>query len=184
MNRSNRRPLADRIRPPHNRALGLIVAVCLLCSLQARPIAGSRARPDPPDGCCRRLERLTFERINQERNLRGLSRLRLDGHLTKSARWHSQDMRDRRFFDHVNPDGYSPLERSVLAGLRRARRVSENLGISYGMGDPVSSVVEGWLRSPGHRRNMLDPKARYTGVGVARTPQGVLYFTQVFADRL
>jgi uncharacterized protein YkwD len=44
-------------------------------------------------------------------------------------------------------------------------------------------AVSGWMKSKGHRRHILDPVFRETGVGVARGSDGSIYFTQMFLDR-
>jgi hypothetical protein len=43
-----------------------------------------------------------------------------------------------------------------------------------------SEGVEGWLKSPGHRRNLLDHQATQSGVGVALRSEGTYFFTQIF----
>ncbi len=40
-------------------------------------------------------------------------------------------------------------------------------------------VVDGWLHSPGHRRNIMGD-FRLTGIGVAEAANGMIYFTQIF----
>jgi uncharacterized protein YkwD len=129
------------------------------------------------------LELLTVELVNQERIARGLRPLVIQPGLTEVARGHSQDMAERRYFSHTNPDGYTVAERARLAGVRRARRLGENLGIIKGVGDPVGVSVRGWMQSPPHRQHILNKRYKYTGVGIAQAVDGTLYFTQVFADR-
>jgi uncharacterized protein YkwD len=69
-----------------------------------------------------------------------------DGGLAAVARAHSEDMRDRRFFDHVNLDGFDPFERASQAGLS-AR--AEN--IASGQQD-AAEVMDDWMNIAGHRR--------------------------------
>jgi len=127
----------------------------------------------------RELEERTEAAVNAERERRGLPALRPSEALRGVARSHSEDMATRGYFDHVSPDGDRPEDRVVGGGLR-FRRVSENIAMSAGADDPVATAVEGWLRSPGHRANLLDPEVLESGVGVAVGDGGRIYFTQLF----
>jgi uncharacterized protein YkwD len=81
--------------------------------------------------------------------------------LTCSARLHSLDMFERGFFDHVNPDGDDPGARIEAAGYDWST-YGEN--IAQGYGSPAE-VVDGWLDSDGHCRNMMAPDFTELGVG-------------------
>jgi len=129
------------------------------------------------------LEQRTFESVNRERTAQGLPALQIDNHLNRAARRHSQDMAERRFMSHTNPDGYGFVERARLAGVRRVREMAENLGMHRGNSDPIANVVQNLMNSPGHRKNLLNRRFKYTGIGVVRAADGTLYFTQLFADR-
>lgn len=129
------------------------------------------------------LEQSTFERVNQERVSRRLPPLQKNDHLTRAAREHSRDMAERDYLGHTNPDGYKPADRARLAGVRRARHIAENLGKHRAHTDPVAAIVQGWMNSPAHRENILNPRFRVTGLGVVRATDGTIYFTQLFADR-
>ncbi len=63
-----------------------------------------------------------------------------------------------------------------------ASTIGENVARNRGYDDPVAIAVEGWMKSRGHRRNILG-KYDVTGVGVAEANDGTLFFTQVFAAR-
>ena len=102
-----------------------------------------------------------FELTNQEREKQGLSKLVWDDALAQVALVHSKDMNDRKFFDHNNPDGKSPFDRMKQAGLQY-RRAAEN--IAAGQTSP-EEVVAGWMNSPGHRANILNPDLKLLGVG-------------------
>jgi uncharacterized protein YkwD len=59
---------------------------------------------------------------------------------------------------------------------------AENVSATQGYDAPAPAAMRGWLASRGHRTNM---EGRYdiTGVGVARSPTGKVYFTQIFVGR-
>lgn len=101
--------------------------------------------------------------------------LRMDTALRCAARLHSQDMIDRDYFDHVNPDGEAPWDRMDDAGYNW-RSAGEN--IAAGQRSP-ESVVAGWLDSDGHCANIMSGGFTEIGVGVALNGNSP-YWTQVF----
>ena len=58
--------------------------------------------------------------------------------------------------------------------------VSENIAYGYSSG---SLVVSAWMKSPGHRTNLLSSKMRYIGVGAVRDKKGVWWVSQVFGRK-
>jgi uncharacterized protein YkwD len=117
--------------------------------------------------------------VNRVRARHGLQPLQPLPALITAARGHSEDMVQRHYFDHVDPEGRRVADRVTAAGVSWSK-VSENLAMNSGMEDPVARAVEGWMDSPGHRANILDPKVTHTGVGIAEDGGGYT-FTQVFA---
>ncbi|MEM7414647.1 MAG: CAP domain-containing protein [Gemmatimonadota bacterium] len=87
------------------------------------------------------------------------------------AREHSQDMIDRSYFAHDNPDGHSPFDRMASAGLTYSR-AAENIAYGY---PTAEAVLDGWLNSPGHRRNIENCNLTEHGVGLVGT-----HWTHVF----
>lgn len=81
------------------------------------------------------------------------------------ARAHSQDMVDRDFFAHTNPDGESPFDRLTAAGIAYSR-AAENIAFGY---STAEAVLEGWLDSPGHRANIERCSLTHHGVGIVGT---------------
>ncbi|MCF6509011.1 CAP domain-containing protein [Blastococcus sp. MG754426] len=111
--------------------------------------------------------------VNAERARSGCDPVAADDGLAAVARAHSAAMRDRGFFDHVDPDGLDPFDRADRAGVT-AR--AEN--IARGQADPAA-VMTSWMGSPGHRANILDCGLTRLGVGVA-TGSGGPWWTQLF----
>jgi uncharacterized protein YkwD len=114
--------------------------------------------------------------VNEERAGHGLGPLRANGLLIQAAREHSQDMIDRDFFDHVNPDGLAPWDRATTLGYPTTF-VGENIAAEYAS---PQAAMDAWMNSPGHRANILDPN--FTEIGVGRKDGGSMgvYWTQVF----
>ena len=111
--------------------------------------------------------------VNEERAAAGCGPVSADGGLASVARAHSDDMRDRAFFDHVNPEGLSPFDRADDAGVD-AR--AEN--IARGQVD-AADVMNSWMNSAGHRANILDCGLTRLGVGIAEGGGGP-WWTQLF----
>jgi uncharacterized protein YkwD len=108
------------------------------------------------------------------------SPLKLSPALGNAALVHSLDMATRDYFDHGGADGSTPASRVTRAGYAW-RVVGEN--IASGVPTPEEAVA-GWLQSPGHCQNLMDP--RFTDMGVAymvnaKSPSVILW-TQVFAQ--
>lgn len=99
--------------------------------------------------------------------------------LGEAALAHSRDMAARRYFSHRAKDGSLPADRATRAGYAW-QRVGEN--IAFGQSTPDEAVA-GWLDSPGHCANIMNPGFTEMGAayGVAAEQRsGIVYWTQVF----
>ncbi|WP_188931130.1 CAP domain-containing protein [Puia dinghuensis] len=113
--------------------------------------------------------------VNQHRRSIGLRPLEANSYMSSVALEHSRDMLSGRTpFGH---DGFR----------NRVDRIRKKLGPVSLAGENVASgpmsareVVDGWLHSPGHRRN-IEGDFRYTGIGLAFGRDGNIFFTQIFA---
>lgn len=123
------------------------------------------------------------ELTNIERRKAGLPALKYDPALAAAAEKHSVDMAMRDYFDHEGADGSSPSERVSATGYEWSF-VAENI---HGGSDTPEEAVKSWMNSPGHRKNILNPKAQEIGVGyyyLANDGGDIKdkhYWTQVFA---
>jgi len=106
--------------------------------------------------------------------------LTLSGALGGVALGHADDMAEHDYFEHQDLTGHSPADRVRAVGYRE-KRVGEN--IAYGP-KSVEEVVQGWLDSPGHCENIMDPKFAEMGIAYAsgRTGRHGLYWVQVLAE--
>ena len=106
--------------------------------------------------------------------------VRLSATLSAVAARHARDMADYQYLEHRDLRHHSPAERVKAAGYSE-RLVGEN--IAYG---PVSTaeVIAGWLNSPEHCENLLNPRFKTMGIGYAqgRGTQHGLYWVQLLAD--
>jgi uncharacterized protein YkwD len=98
--------------------------------------------------------------------------------LGSAAETHSRAMANHNFFDHKDRDGRTPGDRAELAGYA-GQQVGEN--ISAGQ-DTVRKVVDGWLASPGHCANLMNPQYHELGAAYAVDPKSDagIYWTAMF----
>jgi len=100
-----------------------------------------------------------LERVNQERAAKGLPALRMHSKLQAAAQRQADDMAANNFMGHKGSDGSKMAQRAADAGFSGG--VAEN--VAAGQKD-VTAVVDSWMKSPGHRRNLL---GNYTVFGAA-----------------
>lgn len=171
------------------RRLALVHRACrwLIASLLLSAICAPVIRSQPQSGSAgqeiEQIEQQVFEQVNRQRQALGLDALQRHDRLDQAARAHSQDMAERRYVGHINPDGYRLIDRVRLAGVRNVRELAENVGSLPQGRELVAQMVRLWMNSSAHRSNIVNPRFKHTGVGVARAADGVFYFTQVFTDR-
>lgn len=125
-----------------------------------------------------RLEQQVLNRTNEIRHRHDLEPLTMNPELRGIARNYSEAMGRRDFFSHSGPQGDTVGDRVRDAGFCY-QAVAENLAKNYNMPDPVANAVQGWMQSKGHRRNILTPVFRRTGIGIWRH-EDTYYFTQIF----
>jgi uncharacterized protein YkwD len=157
---------------------------------RARAVVTSATRPSYAPGATASSsaaasvdERRAFELVNAERARRGLPPLVWDGSLARVARYHSDNMAGEGFFNHVDRDGLDISGRAELLGLRGWRTLGENIAYNQGYADPTAFAVERWMISSKHRENILSGEYTHAGLGVARSADGRIFFTQVFMRR-
>ena len=121
-------------------------------------------------------QKQVLDLVNAERTKRGLKALTLDTKLSNVATMKSQDMIDKNYFDHNSPTYGSPFDMMKKFGVNY-RSAGEN--IAEGQTSP-QEVMNAWMNSEGHRKNILNPNFTTLGVGVAKTSSSRLYWTQMF----
>ena len=114
--------------------------------------------------------------VNEKRAAQGLKPLTQDWQLSRVARYKSDDMRSLGYFSHTSPTYGSPFEMMRSFGISY-RTAGENIAKGY---KTPEAVVAGWMNSPGHRANILNPA--YTHIGVGYVSSGN-YWTQMFISK-
>ncbi|MDO5692035.1 MAG: CAP domain-containing protein [Pseudomonadota bacterium] len=101
--------------------------------------------------------------------------------LAQIAQAHSQDMATHDYFSHTGRDGSRPSQRAQAAGYN-STYIGEN--ISAGRAT-MQAAMDGWLASPGHCANIMNPAYKDYGIGAgsSRTSRYGTYHTQVFGRR-
>lgn len=153
----------------------LATTVGLLCGLGGTP---AQAAPTVTAAMVAQENRVVAL-VNQHRARAGCHPLRIDLRLVRAARGHSQDMAARGYFAHDSRTGVTPWQRIMAKGYPRVS-MAEN--IAAGQRTPAE-VVGAWMRSPGHRRNILNCSMRAVGVGLAYGGPYRVYWTQDFGSR-
>lgn len=113
---------------------------------------------------------------NVERARFGLPALTVEPRLALAAQAHGEDMVARRFFSHDSPDGRSVADRVLAAGYHYSV-VAENIAAGQ---RTAPEVVDGWMNSPGHRKNILSRDVSQIGIGFATGGEYGTMWVQVF----
>ncbi|MCL1845303.1 MAG: stalk domain-containing protein [Defluviitaleaceae bacterium] len=109
--------------------------------------------------------------INEERAAVGAPPLEFCRRLTMAARFKSQEMVDLGYFHHESPV-YGNFRTIPMMLFDAHNMISENLSRRVVRENIARTLVDGWMESPGHRENMLNPHHRVVGAGVV-TAMGV-----------
>jgi uncharacterized protein YkwD len=157
---------------------GLLVAGCAI------PMVAPPARSSGPTTATpyASTEARIFDLINAQRTSRGLRPLVYNTQLDQMAKIQATNMAHFQKMAHVLPDAQLPTlkDRAQYVGYYYGQ-IAENVALGY---PSAESVVEGWMNSSGHRRNILDSGEIETGIAIARSRSGGIYYAQVFGRRL
>ena len=160
-----RSPLATPFAPLAVPAVLLLAVLLAVAGSVALPTTAHAAGPAA-------YERSVHKRTNAQRTERDLVALRKQTCVQRFADRQARRMATQERMFHQ--DLGRVLEACDLA------RVGENVAVGYGSG---RAVVKAWMRSPGHRANILEKRYRLLGVGAARDDDGRWYAAQVFGRK-
>ena len=98
--------------------------------------------------------------------------------LGAAAEAHSRDMANNNYFDHKDRNGGTPGDRAELAGYSY-QQIGENIAAGQ---DTIRKVVDGWIGSPGHCANLMNPQFQELGAAYAVDPKSDsgIYWTAMF----
>jgi uncharacterized protein YkwD len=115
---------------------------------------------------------------NQVRHAHGCGQLEVDHELVEASVRQSDYMADTRTFSHIGRGGSTFVARARAAGYTQP--AGENIAWGF---DTADEVMDAWMASPPHRRNILNCAAQAIGTGVRYASDGTAYYTQVFGWR-
>jgi uncharacterized protein YkwD len=161
--------------PLHRRCLTLVVlGLFCLPGVVAGPTAESAIAAAPS------LIRASslVDLANQQRSLAGLPPLRANSRLMLAAQTQAEQSASERKLAHVLPGQRYPRPEDRLdASGYPWRAFAENIAVGH---RSATEAIDAWMKSPGHRRNMLSASYTEMGTGVATDAGGRAYFVQVF----
>jgi uncharacterized protein YkwD len=109
--------------------------------------------------------------VNRERAQQGELPLALNPALQAAADGHAQEMISADYFEHVSPNGLTPLGRMRAAGYLPNPNAGYVVGENIAWGTlslaTPQSIVSAWIASPEHLANILEDHYRETGIGIA-----------------
>jgi uncharacterized protein YkwD len=161
----------------------------LLFSVLAQPISHTGPEPKPRQAHLRSFDatpvnkKLLLDLVNEAREkgctcgetwYAPVPPLQWNEALEKAAVEHSRDMDQKNYFSHISPDGSDAGSRILDAGYNW-KNYGENIGMGY---HNEQEVVNGWLHSPGHCKNIMNKT--YKDMGVGRSGN---YWTQDLGSR-
>ncbi|WP_313890795.1 CAP domain-containing protein [Psychrobacillus sp.] len=151
-------------------------------SSNKRPVSNSTpntAKPEAPKTEVVQVSSVIQEVVNltnKERAKAGLKALQMDTKLTQSAQAKSQDMKNKNYFSHTSPTYGSPFDQMKSFGVTY-KSAAENIAMGQ---RSATEVVNAWMKSPGHKANIMNPS--YTHIGVGLSNSGY-YWTQQFIGK-
>lgn len=119
-----------------------------------------------------------FTLVNNERVECDLPKLELSPTLCSIALLRAVDMAENNYFDHVSPTG-----ESAFSLLKQYKVLLFNSAENIGQGDVSSEkMVEAWMNSQEHHDIIMCETYHQTGVGIAKSADGEVYWVQVFIN--
>ncbi len=156
------------------QALAFLLGLWLALALS--PLRADGAEVAPPEA---ELELTLLDAVNATRAEHHLIPLRRHPALDAVARAHAADMVRRNYLSHHSPEGHDAIARLEGDGVEGFTLAAENIGRTN-ESPPNQRILESWLASPTHRVNLLTAAFNSTGLGIVRTPDGSLVYTQLY----
>ncbi|MGP4078448.1 SafA/ExsA family spore coat assembly protein [Pseudalkalibacillus sp. R45] len=125
------------------------------------------------------VEAQVVDLVNQERAKHGLHPLKANWELSRVARYKSKDMLQNNYFSHTSPTYGSPFQMMRDFGISY-RTAGENIAAGQ---TTAQAVMNAWMNSDGHRKNILSSNYKEIGVGYAKGGSYGHYWTQMFITR-
>lgn len=144
----------------------VLIVICLLAVVQV--MAASETSEADKDA------ESVLTLVNKARSEAGLRPLKLNATLTRLCKTKANDMAARGYFSHYSRKLGTPFNLMDKAGVRYTTG-AENIAMGQ---ESVSEVFSAWMKSRGHRHNILNPN--FEEMGLARDASGKNYWAQLF----
>jgi uncharacterized protein YkwD len=149
-------------------AITLVFTFCIDSPLQLTAQQGG-------NGAYKEMATEILKYVNEHRKEIGLKQLRMNGMVTAAAEKHTRNMATKKVeFGH---DGFNERMEQLSRQLKPAYSFAEN--VSEGA-ETAKEAVEQWLQSPEHKKNIEGKDYNLTGIGIQKSADGKLYFTEIF----
>ena len=149
------------------------LGIAASAALAATPAIGSSR---PAEAATVSVQNQVIQLVNVQRAKVGCRALVLDARLSRAAQAHSIDMAKRRYFSHTSLDGRTFAQRIRAQGYT-CSLIGENIAAGY---PTPKAVMDAWMKSPGHKANILSCRYKAIGVGSAVGGPYRYYWTQDF----
>jgi uncharacterized protein YkwD len=171
----------------------IAAAITAVTACGIRPSEAWSSQPAPPGSADTARHEIPSEseleiaaKVNEEasrtRRAQGLDALTVNEKMNRAAQDYAFELANRGELDHESKTRgrEDPGARLEAAGVKWSR-VGENLALFSPRVGIASHTIDGWLNSPPHRHNLLNPLYTMTGAGVARDLRGTYYIVQMYA---
>jgi uncharacterized protein YkwD len=153
-----------------------LAVTCLFACVAVAAGQGDAKKGKSKDPNLEKDEKKLIDLTNQQRKKHDLPPLKISPLLTKVARAHSENMAKQEKLDHVL-DGQNPFQRLKAANYLY-KFAAEN--VAFRLNVELPEIIENWMKSPLHRKNVLGKDYTEIGIGAAIARDGTIYYTQVF----
>lgn len=170
-----------------------VLAVLAVSAINAPPADAAKAVKRCGGGkiTLKANERQAFLQHNKIRRDRGLKTFCVHPKLQKAARAHSRDMIRRDYFSHNTKGGATFGKRLKKFGYTskgfRYYTIGENIAYGSGRKGEPKQIMRAWMKSPGHKKNIVNGKFRQIGIGTYtgtyKKYKGVTMYTADFGTR-
>ncbi|WP_242620532.1 CAP domain-containing protein [Senegalia massiliensis] len=144
--------------------------------VESNTSTNTQPKPSVPTSSSRQFELEVIKLVNIERQKVGLVNVTESKSLTNVARYKSKDMITYNYFSHQSPTYGSPFNMIKKFGITY-KHAGENLAA----GQPTpESVVNSWMNSPSHKKNILSNNFTKIGIGYIKDDNGYPFWTQMF----
>ncbi|MFJ7073688.1 CAP domain-containing protein [Streptomyces sp. NPDC098781] len=157
--------------------VGTVASTALLTtSASAAPTSA------PASAAATSMQKAVVKLTNVERRKAGCAALKPRPALHKAAQRHSADMAEHNFVGHIGSRGSTIVDRVEAAGYTGWSALAENVAAGQ---VTAAGVVKSWMRSPGHRANILNCSLKHIGVGYVKKSGSAdgTYWTQNFGAK-